>query len=127
MALSKSAILAADDRKIIPIDVPEWGGQVFLRAMSGKDRDSFENELVNEKQTGRIANMRALLCVRVICDESGARIFDDGDVAALGEKSAPALARVFTAATKLNGIGSEAVAEVGNGSAPVQSAASGSV
>ena len=40
--LSKDQILAADDRKREQVDVPEWGGHVFIGTMSSRRRDRFE-------------------------------------------------------------------------------------
>jgi hypothetical protein len=45
--LSKAAILAANDKKTINIEVPEWNGSVVIRVMSGTERDRFEAEFVN--------------------------------------------------------------------------------
>ena len=39
--LSKDAILAADDLPRETVHVPEWGGDVYVRTMSGTDRDAF--------------------------------------------------------------------------------------
>ena len=43
--LSKEAILAADDLPREKVNVPEWGGEVLVRTMSGTDRDAFEASL----------------------------------------------------------------------------------
>ena len=44
--LSKDAILAADDLPRETVHVPEWGGDVYVRTMSGTDRDAFETSLI---------------------------------------------------------------------------------
>lgn len=101
--LTKDAILAADDlpREIVP--VPEWGGDVYVRTMSGTDRDAFEASLIGKE--GRLENVRARLVSLTLCDEAGSRMFTDSDITALGGKSAQALDRVFAVAQRLNGIG----------------------
>ena len=110
--LSKEAILAADDlpRKIV--SVPEWGGQVYVRTMTGTDRDSFEASLITRDSNTssndqRMHNVRARLVSLTLCSESGERMFQDGDIDALGRKSARALDRVFAVAQRLNGIGTD--------------------
>ena len=110
--LTKDQILScATDLPTEEVQVPEWGGSVFVRTMSGIERDSFEQSILDAKKTG-LVNVRARLAVRVVCDSSGARIFDDADAAALGKKSGKALDRIFDVAQRLSGIGAKEVAEL---------------
>lgn len=104
--LTKEAILSADDLPRERVSVPEWGGDVFVRTMTGTDRDAFEASLIGNKD-GRMENVRARLVSLTLCNEIGTRIFGDDDIAALGAKSAKALDRVFAVAQRLNGIGVE--------------------
>ncbi len=110
--LSKDAILAADDLPRETVHVPEWGGDVYVRTMSGTDRDAFETSLIAREgeRDGRMENVRARLVALTLCDESGVRLFEDREIAALGRKSARALDRVFAVAQRLNGIGTEQAA-----------------
>jgi len=39
--LDKSTILAAKDLRTTDIEVPEWGGTVRVKAMSGREREQF--------------------------------------------------------------------------------------
>ena len=105
--LSKENILAANDLPLECIAVPEWGGDVMVRTMTGADRDAFEASLIGKE--GRMENVRARLVSLTLCDAAGTRIFTDAEVAALGNKSARALDRVFTVAQRINGIGTDAV------------------
>ena len=41
--LSKAKILAANDVTTETIDVPEWGGEVAIKTLSGVERDQFED------------------------------------------------------------------------------------
>ena len=103
--LSKDAILAADDLPRETVNIPEWGGEVLVRTMSGTDRDAFEASLL--EKDGRMENVRARLVALTLCDSQGDRLFDDSEIAALGRKSARALDRVFSVAQRLNGIGTD--------------------
>ncbi len=108
--LSKEAILAADDLPREIVSVPEWGGQVCVRTMTGTDRDAFEASLISRdssssSQDQRMQNVRARLVSLTLCGESGERLFHDADIESLGRKSARALDRVFAVAQRLNGIG----------------------
>lgn len=109
--LTRDEILKADDFKTEKVEVPEWGGQVFILTISGAERDDFEASLIKGKKTN-LSNVRAKFCALTICDDKNKRLFSDKDVFALGRKSAKALDRVFTAAQKLNGITSEEIEEL---------------
>lgn len=113
--LSRDAILTADDRETRDVEVPEWGGTVRVRAMSGFERDKFETGMVETRGNKRVenyTNLRAKLVALVVIDEDGKRLFTDKDVAALGTKSAAALQRVFNAAQELNGMSDSDVEEL---------------
>ena len=115
MSLSKADILNAKDFKCEEVSVPEWGGHVFVRTMTGAQRDSFEASLVNvlgETTTPNLQNVRAKLLARCLCDEHGERLFNDAEIEALGAKSAAALDRVFKVAQTLNGIGEKEIEEL---------------
>lgn len=105
--LTKEAILSADDLPRERVSIPQWGGDVFVRTMTGTDRDAFETSLIGKE--GRMENVRARLVSLTLCNEVGTRIFGDEDITALGAKSAKALDRVFAVAQRLNGIGVDQV------------------
>lgn len=105
--LTADEILGADDIRIESVEVPEWGGTVCVRGMTGAERDSYETTLLvmrGKTQELNLNNARAKLVALCACDESGKRIFEDDQVKALGKKSASALDRVFQAAQRLSGI-----------------------
>jgi hypothetical protein len=108
--LTKDQILSSDDLPRELVKVPEWGGEVYVRTMSGADRDAFEADF----QRDRSKDIRAKLAVRVVCDRSGQRLFTDADIPALSNKSAAALDRIFAAAIKLNKISKDDVEELKN-------------
>jgi len=110
--LSKAAILAAVDRKTEDVEVPEWGGAVRLRTISGSERDQFEASVRSANGKMNLSNVRARLVSLAAVDEKGERMFSNGDVAALGEKSAVALDRVFDVAMQLAGMRPEDVDEL---------------
>tara|TARA_R110002020_G_scaffold273792_1_gene488961 strand:+ start:7857 stop:8204 length:348 start_codon:yes stop_codon:yes gene_type:complete len=110
--LSKDAILKADDLPKELVDVPEWGGSVYVRTLRGNERDNFEQSLVGKKQKTSLENVRARFAVLTICDESCTRLFTDADAKALGEKSAAALDRVFAVAQRLNGFSEKDASEL---------------
>lgn len=105
--LTKDAILSRDDLPRELVAVPEWGGEVYVRCLTAAERDDWEASVVQmegNKTKANLANLRAKLVARTACDDEGARIFEDADVAALGAKSAAALDRLYTVAAKLSKI-----------------------
>ena len=105
--LSKADILAAEDLPRETVRVPEWGGDVLVRGLTGAQRDEFEASVVVGKGSNRdvnIKNLRAKLVALSVVDEAGALLFTDKDVDALGKKSAVALQRVFDTAQRLSGL-----------------------
>lgn len=125
--LDREAILAADDLKIESVDVPEWGGRVFVRTMTGHDRDEFDAECAKLRETDdHLKDFSARLVARCACDEKGARLFTVADVKALTGKSGLALDRVFETANDLNRITGDAVDDLVGNSESARSAGSGS-
>lgn len=117
--LKREDILNAVDIKSETVSVPEWGGEVYVRGMTGAERDRFEGSIIEMKSGGKqsfnMENVRAKLCQFCICDENGKRLFAENDVAALAKKSALALQRVYDVAAKLSGLGEKEIEELADG------------
>lgn len=114
--LTRDLILAAMNLPTKDVSVPEWGGTVRIRAMTGEERDSFEASMVTEEGEDRKAkftNLRARFCAKIIVGENGRTpLFTEKDVEALGKLSAAALNRVFEAGRKLSGFTDKDVKEL---------------
>lgn len=110
--LTRDDILSVDDKVWEDIEVPEWGGSVRVRGMSGTQRDDYEASIIQQNGNDRkvnLSNARAKLVARCLIDESGALLFSSDDVRALGRKSARALERVFDKARELSGMSEQDV------------------
>lgn len=118
--LSKEEILKADDLKTEIIEVPEWGGSVIIKAMTGKLRDEFEQDIVSGKKI-KMSNIRAKLCQVSIVDGNGDLLFNTSDIVKLGGKSAAALDRCFSIASRLSGISKDDVEDLEKNSGKGQS------
>jgi hypothetical protein len=105
MILSREQILAAQDLRREKVAVPEWGGDVFVKALTGLERDGFDMSLIGADRKADLLGARAKLAVRCIVDENGERLFSDDDVPHLAAKSATALERIGRVAQRLNGMG----------------------
>ena len=118
--LTREQILNANDLKTEEVNVPEWGGTVVIKMMTGKQRDAFEASLMGEvdpknpkSQKMVYNNIRAKLVAMSIIDPATKELmFNVADVEVLGTKSAAALDRVFTASQKLSGVTEEDVEEL---------------
>ena len=118
--LTKEQILKADDVAIEAVKVPEWGSGdveacVFVRGLTGTQRDNFEGSRVSVTDGGQKKrkvrlnheNTRANLLAMSLCDERGTLLFTLDDVIDLGRKSALALDRCFDVAQRLSGMGEQ--------------------
>lgn len=123
--LSFDDVVAADDLEVITVDVPEWGGSVRLRALTGAERDAYESDVTQTR--GRdvqvnFKNLRAKLVARCLIDEEGNLPFNSKQgIEALGKKNASVLVRLFDKCRKLSGMTEEDVEELAGNSEPVQS------
>jgi len=104
LVLSKEQILSVDDMQYRDVSVPEWGGVVRLKSLSGMQRDRLEAEVQSLGQGKGLgsANLRAKFAQAAIVDSNGKRMFEAADLDKLGRKSAAALSRVFTVIVEMN-------------------------
>lgn len=117
---TRESILAADDIKLKLVLLPEWKCKLFVRTLSGLERDQWEAKLASmrkeyeekTKQKFRRENVRAHFCAMTACNEKGERLFSFDDIEALGHKSGAALDRLFDAAAELNRLRNEDVEEL---------------
>lgn len=119
--LTKDQIFSADDIQTEVIPVPEWGGEVMVRGLSGHDRDEWEKSMMipapgkagkNGRLVQDMTDFRARLVVLCVVDEKGQRLFHDGDVHQLAAKSGAALDRVYGKAAELSGISAQDVEDL---------------
>lgn len=121
MELTRDAILAAAVKRELPkerLDVPELGGFIWIRGMSGDERDRFERDNMIQRK-GRVqvdmeklGNARARLAVRCICDEQGNRILQDGDAVVLGGLRADVLSKIYAISQRLSNYTDEDIDEI---------------
>ena len=123
--LDRAALLAAVGSASLPIekvDVPELGGEVYIRGMSGTERDEWESSLVigagRKHQRLNTDNIRARLVTRTLCDEQGGRLLQNSDAAILGGLRVDVLTRLYEVAQRLSGVTDKDVDELGKLSAP---------
>ena len=113
-SLTKEEIFAVNDRPLVLVKVPEWDGEVYVKTMSGIERDTFESDYLDAKEKGRVrVNIRATLVAMVTCDENGKKLFSASEAQKLGEeKSGAALDRIFDVAQGVNKISDKDIKEL---------------
>jgi len=129
--LTKAQILEVQDLPVEDVHVPEWGGMVRVRGLTGAERDRWELEGLRlrgqrlEMNPG-LDNFRARLVALCVIDEAGERLFSDRDVPRLSEKSGAVLDRLFDVARRLSGLTAADVDDLEKNSPGGQSGDSGS-
>jgi hypothetical protein len=119
----RKRLMGANDTKVQPIEVPEWGGTYYVRVLNGTAREAFEEALSAEQ---RMKNFRIRFLILALCDEQGSPVLSDADVGMLGERNSVVLNRVFEQAWEINAFTKAAVDALGEGSLAVQSGDSSS-
>jgi hypothetical protein len=123
--LSADQILGAEDLGYEDVAVPEWGGTVRVRELTGTERDKMEASMAGASgrpSPEKLAGFRARLAAAALVDADGKRLFrSDAETRRLGEKSATALQRVCDVAMRLSGLTEEDQGELLGNSEPGQS------
>jgi len=106
--LSAEAILAADDLPLLRVNVPEWGGHVYVATLRGADREIIERQLASNPRLDK----RAAWCSMLIVDSLGVPVFKHDQQHKLGQKSGVVLDRIIDAAVSHNKLSKEAEEEL---------------
>jgi len=113
MIFDRDLIMKAVDLPHEDVEIPEWGGTVRVRTMTGSERDAWEQGLFDDKgKIRRAKDIRASFLVLCLIDGEGNRIFKDADIPLLGKKSSLVLDRLFTVAQRLNGLGKKDIEDL---------------
>jgi hypothetical protein len=111
--LTKAEILGAADLKVTRVEVKEWKGHVYVRALTVEDR--LELEALGEG--AKASDVLATIVACALCDEAGARLFTTPeDIAALTKKNAGVLLALSAKVRKLNAMSMADVEEIAKNS-----------
>jgi len=111
MSLSKDQILEVEsDVTVVEVQTPEWNGSVFVRSLSGNERDQYEQAVFNNKESFR--GLRAKLVAIGLCDKNGVAMgFSDAEIEQLGNKNGAVIDRLFERIKQLSGMADDAIKE----------------
>lgn len=110
--LSRDDILGADDLARELVHVEEWGGDVYVRCLTGAERAILQTgfEAFPEQDTlQRSMFYRDCLVILSLCDHENKPLFTWDDRDALLMKSSHVLEKLFLVALRLNRLRSEDV------------------
>lgn len=129
----RDTILNADDFDRATFDVPEWGVKLELRSPSGEERAKLaalygtsDDDGPDETARKREQLYAAMIVFTAHDPDTGERIFEAGDVAAVNAKSAAVIYRLGPEALRIAGMDADAQEREGKDSSPDPSNASGS-
>jgi hypothetical protein len=119
--LTRDQVLNNSRFERVEVDVTEWGAIdsatgkpaktiVYVRELSGREKDTFEAGLVSlkgRKHKINLDDIRARMAVLVCCDADGKAIFTPDDVEWLTQRSVRPLTRIYNAAKELNDLSEE--------------------
>ena len=127
--LDRRTLLEKEKMEVVKVEF-EDGNFVYVRQMTGHERDLFEQSLLkkNRDNKGTIIgyeqsteDFRAKLAVVTICDEGGNTILQPNDYGVLSRSmSAKKLEKIVNEAQKLNAITEEAKEDIVKNSDAVQ-------
>ena len=136
MALTREQILAIQDGEREEVQIPAWGGSVFVKVLSAAEKDYWEKMLQppdgaeatnQQKLDARYDNLRARTAVLATCDEQGMPLFTFADAEWLGSKSGKALDKIWEVFVRLNELGKDEIEALKKNSVPTLPIASGSI
>jgi hypothetical protein len=108
--LTREAILGAQDRPPKRVWVPEWGGHVWIRTLSGIESERYNYWITeNRKPGGPLpSGWMARICQMGLVDEHGNQLFTEADIDALMTRSSSVILRLVNKINDESGIGDEA-------------------
>lgn len=117
--LTAEEILERDDIEYRDVEVPEWGGVVRIKTLTGRERATWQDSSMagtGAKTRVDFQNYTVKLVIMACVNESGGRLFSEDQLNKLRRKSSAALERVATAAMELSGIGEDELEALGKNS-----------
>lgn len=114
--MNREQILAQRSIRIVPVEVPEWGGAVHLRGLTVGERDRIDQFVQDAKQ--KLSGFRSFVLSLCLCDASGNRLFTDKQRDEIDTLDAGVAERLFTAAMPLAGLSGADVKAIEGNSPP---------
>ena len=107
----KEAALKAEVSSMKEIDVPRWGGSIFLKVMSVGERDRYENEWQHSNNRG-MDDFSTKFLMSCVAERDGKLMFKQEDIQWLRKEPADLMRMLWNEAMALNKLTSEDVEEL---------------
>jgi hypothetical protein len=126
MILSREKILAQKSFGIKEIEVPELGGNVYIRKWSGKDRAKFLQASISvdggnvDVKYEKIFDNMSLVVALSLCDETGVRMFNDDEIELISELNSDAIQSIYQQALELNSLIQKSIGEAAKNLSAIQ-------
>ena len=108
--LTVQDILNADDMKKEKVEIPEWGGCVYVCSITGAEREEhgerFLDDELKPKTLSRadLRKFKRALLMQSICDVKGNRMFIPENIEGLIKKNPDIIDMLFDKAQKISGL-----------------------
>lgn len=113
MALTKEQFFSEHEKTrpdVHEVDLP-GGKKVWVRSISAREKTLYE-QACNDKKKGGMASMRERLVILCACDENGNPLFQQADMARVGNLPVTTLEPIFDKAYEINGFKSKLIEEI---------------
>lgn len=122
--LNREALLNAPGPATTIIEVPEWGGQLRIKAFSGTERAEFAKICAADDKI--MAEIFGKVLILGCVEENGSPLLGAADVDTIMAKDGRVVQRVAEAIMEFNGLTDKAAETIKGNSAGIQSDGSGS-
>ena len=103
--LTKASIMNAKDQPLTSVDVPIWGGNIYLKPLTLKERSGFEKQYFETDGTYKDStdvNMILELLALMITNDRGVTLFTPKELKMLESKNAGVMKELFEVALRVS-------------------------
>ena len=101
--LTRDSILQASDIPKTKVTIKEWGGDAYIKTLTGGERLKLESDISEDAKKNGPAMCRVVCAT--LCDAEGKLLFAyPDDIEVLNTKSVAVLHRLFNKALKVNAL-----------------------
>ena len=109
--LTLDQILNINDIETEEVEIPEWGGSVKVKAMSGAERDKYLKMVMGKDGKPDMQKILAKLVIMTVVNEENELMFNNGHMDMLNKKSAKALEKISKVSMRLAGLTQDDIEE----------------
>lgn len=103
----RAKIKAAQNKKIVPVEIEEWNTTVYVKKLTGHELIKFRKHDASESRDQDI-----YLVALAACDEDGNALYTLDEIEDLKEEPATAILKLVLVAQKLNNLDEESFGEL---------------